>query len=212
MEKKSKKNFLDIFKSSIFAPISSMDENVGALKETKTAFIFAGLVSIGIMLANLVATIFNTVFARKYDFWTQKYKWDISLSNLDGLNYVDLIFKSLLQYALMVLCIAGVLYLIVLVLKKETTYVKALGTISVSIIPNIVLALVASILGIIWSPLKVVVLAAAVTYTILILTFALKNLIKENNVDKLVFYSVIVMAILKLLDYIIFTSDLFNII
>ena len=38
------------------------------------------------------------------------------------------------------------------------------------------------------------------------------NLIKENNVDKLVFYSVIVMAILKLLDYIIFTSDLFNII
>ena len=50
------------------------------------------------------------------------------------------------------------------------------------------------------------------TYTILILTFALKNLIKENNVDKLVFYSVIVMAILKLLDYIIFTSDLFNII
>ncbi len=212
MEKKNKKNFLDIFKSSIFAPISSMDENVCALKETKSAFIFAGLVSIGIMLANLIATIFNTVFARKYDFWTQKYKWDISLSNLDGLNYVDLIFKSLLQYALMVLCIAGVLYLIVLVLKKETTYVKALGTISVSIIPNIVLALVASILGIIWSPLKVVVLAAAVTYTILILTFALKNLIKENNIDKLVFYSVIVMAILKLLDYIIFTSDLFNII
>ena len=89
MEKKNKKNFLDIFKSSIFAPISSMDENVCALKETKSAFIFAGLVSIGIMLANLIATIFNTVFARKYDFWTQKYKWDISLSNLDGLNYVD---------------------------------------------------------------------------------------------------------------------------
>lgn len=55
------------------------------------------------------------------------------------------------------------------------------------LIPNIVLALVASILGIIWSPLKVVVLAAAVTYTILILTFALKNLIKENNVDKFSF-------------------------
>lgn len=211
MEKKDRKNFGQIIKSSIFTPIASIDENVATLKDPKTTFVFAGIISIVIMLTNLISTMFNTVFAKKYDFWTQKYKWDISFSNLDSLNYVDLIFKHLLQYALMILCIAGVLYLIVLILKKETSYIKSLGTVSIAIIPNIVLSFAASILGIIWSPLNLITSAAAVTYTILILSFALKNLIKESSIDKLVFYSVILVAILKLLNYIIFTSELFNI-
>ena len=211
MEKKDRKNFGQIIKSSIFTPIASIDENVATLKDPKTTFVFAGIISIVIMLTNLISTMFNTVFAKKYDFWTQKYKWDISFSNLDSLNYVDLIFKHLLQYALMILCIAGVLYLIVLILKKETSYIKSLGTVSIAIIPNIVLSFAASILGIIWSPLNLITSAAAVTYTILILSFALKNLIKESSIDKLVFYRVILVAILKLLNYIIFTSELFNI-
>lgn len=211
MEKKDRKNFGQIIKSSIFTPIASIDENVATLKDPKTTFVFAGIISIVIMLTNLISTMFNTVFAKKYDFWTQKYKWDISFSNLDSLNYVDLIFKHLLQYALMILCIAGVLYLIVLILKKETSYIKSLGTVSIAIIPNIVLSFAASILGIIWNPLNLITSAAAVTYTILILSFALKNLIKESSIDKLVFYSVILVAILKLLNYIIFTSELFNI-
>lgn len=211
MEKKSKKNFKEIIKSSIFTPINSIEENASALKDTKTTFIFAGIISIAIMLTNLVSTMINTIFAKKYDFWTQKYKWDISFSNLDSLNYVDLIFKNLLQYALIILCIAGVIYLTVLILKKDVSYTKALKVSILAIIPNIVLTFIASIIGIIWNPLELILNSAAITYTILILTFSLKNLIKENNIDKLVFHSVVIMAILKLIEYIIFTSELFNI-
>lgn len=209
MEKKGKKNFGSMIGDSILKPISSVESNAATLKKPKDTFIFAGIISVLITVCNLISTMLSTIFYKQYDFWTQKYNWNISFSNLDSLDYIDLIFVNLLQYSIVILGIAGIYYLATLVLKKETTYIKTLGIISLAIIPNVILSFVGSILGIIWSPIGAFIGASAVAYTILILTLTLKNVLKINDFDKLVFFNVIIIAILKVLEYIIFSSTLF---
>lgn len=210
MEKKVKKGFISMIGDSILKPISSVESNAATLKNPKDTFIFAGIIAVAITVCKLITTMLSTIFYKQYDFWTQKYSWNISFSNLDSLDYVNLIFVNLLQYAIVILGIAGVYYLATLVLKKDTTYVKTLGIVSVAVIPNIVLSFAGSILGIIWSPIATFIGAAAVAYTILILTLSLKNILKINDFDKLIFFNVIIVAILKVLEYIVFSSKLFS--
>ena len=133
-----------------------------------------------------------------------------NFDNFDNLDYIDLALVNLLQYAVMILGIAGIYYLATLILKKSTTYVKTLGVISLAIIPNIILSFAGSIIGIVWSPIATFIDTAAVAYTILILTMSFKNILKINDFDKLVFYNVIIIAIIKVLEYIVFTSQLFS--
>ena len=138
MEKNNKKTFISIVKDSIMNPVSSVDKNVATLKDAKTTFVFAGIVALLITICNLVSTMISTIFSKKYDFWTQKYSWSISFSNLDSLDYIDLIVVHLLQYGVIVLGIAGIYYLATLILKKDNTYIKTLGIVSLAIIPNII--------------------------------------------------------------------------
>ena len=210
MEKKVKKGLLEIIKDSILKPVNSVEENAASFKDAKTTFIFAGIITVLITISNLLATMLSTIFSKQYDFWTQKYNWAISFSNLDSLDYFDLILVRFVQYALVILGVAGVYYLATLILKKSISYVKTLGIVSLAVIPNIILSFCGSILGIIWSPLGLFIGSAAVAYTILILTFSLKNILKINDVDKLVFYNVVIIAVLKILEYVVFTSELFN--
>jgi len=210
MEKKVKKSLLEIIKDSILKPVNSVEENAASFKDAKMTFIFAGIITVLVTISNLLATMLSTIFSKQYDFWTQKYNWAISFSNLDSLDYFDLILVHFIQYALVILGVAGVYYLATLILKKSISYVKTLGIVSLAVIPNIILSFCGSILGIIWSPLGLFIGSAAVAYTILILTFSLKNILKINDVDKLVFYNVVIIAVLKILEYVVFTSELFN--
>lgn len=210
MEKKVKKNFGSIIKNAILNPISSVEENAATLKDSKTTFIFAGIITAIITICNLVSTMFSAIFSKQYDYWTGKYNWNISLSNLDSLDYVDLILVDLLQYAVMILGIAGIYYLSTLILKKSTTYIKTLGIVSLAIIPNIILSFIGSIIGIVWNPISIFIDTMAIAYTVLILTMSLKNILKINDLDKIVFYNVIILAVIKILEYIIFASKLFS--
>ena len=210
MEKKVKKSLLEIIKNSILKPVNSVEENAASFKDAKMTFIFAGIITVLITVSNLLATMLSTIFSKQYDFWTQKYNWSISFSNLSSLDFSDLIFTRLVQYALIILGIAGIYFLATSILKKNVSYVKILGIVSLAVIPSVILSFCASVLGIIWNPLGLFIEAAAVAYVILILTFSLKNILKIDDVDKLVFYNVVIIVGLKILEYIIFSSGLFN--
>lgn len=210
MDKKIKKNFIGFIKDMFLKPTSSIEENAATLKDSKSTFIFAGIISLSVMICNLVSTMISTIFSKKYDFWTQKYNWNISFSNLDSLDYTQLVLVDLLQYAIMILGIAGIYYLATLVLKKNITYTKTLGIVSLAVIPNVILSFVGSILGIVWNPFSIFIGSAASVYTILILIVSFKNILKINDFDKIVFYNVILLAIIKILEYIVFTSQLFS--
>ena len=108
MDKKIKKNFVGFIKDMFLKPTSSIEENAATLKDSKSTFIFAGIISLSVMICNLVSTMISTIFSKKYDFWTQKYNWNISFSNLDSLDYTQLVLVDLLQYAIMILGIAGI--------------------------------------------------------------------------------------------------------
>ena len=110
MDKKIKKNFVGFIKDMFLKPTSSIEENAATLKDSKSTFIFAGIISLLVMICNLISTMISTIFSKKYDFWTQKYNWSISFSNLDSLDYFDLILVHFIQYALVILGVAGVYY------------------------------------------------------------------------------------------------------
>ena len=67
MEKKMKKSFVVMIKDMILKPISSVEENIVMLKDTKSTFVFAGIISVLITVCNLVSTMINAIFSKSYD-------------------------------------------------------------------------------------------------------------------------------------------------
>lgn len=202
-----KKNYIALVKNSILKPIDNVEAYT--INDKKSIYIFSAIVTCSIMLLNLVSQLINSIFNKKFDFWTQKYSWDISLSNLQGLDYFDLILMNLLKYAIIIFGISLVYYLFGSVVNKKLSYDKILNVVCLAIIPNVVFAFVGSILGIFWEPFSIAFGTVGVLYTILILVTVFKSLFKITDINKLIVYNVITLSIIKLLDYIVFTVDIF---
>ena len=199
-----KMSLFDLIKGSILNPVTSVEGNVLALENTKNTFTFAGIITLVITIANMLSTMITTIFAKECDWWTNKCSFHVSFGNLDSLDYVYLIIVSLIKYAVMVLAIAGVYYIGSLILKKSANYVKTLALVSFAVIPSIIANFAASIFGIVYQPLAILVGTIGSIYTILILCFNVKAELKINDIDKLILFNSIVLAIVKLLEYFVF--------
>ncbi|MEG0826436.1 MAG: YIP1 family protein [Bacilli bacterium] len=209
-DKVVKQNLLKIVKNTVINPIENMDENIKVLDSSKKTLIFALIMS-GIMtVLNLLNVMISAMFVRKCDFWTGKCKTKFIFGGLDNLDYAELIFKYLFMYALFAFGIALVYYIGALIIKKNANYIKLLAITLVAIIPNIIASMIIGpIVGSIYGPMNSFISIAGTIYSILILTFSLKNELKIGDIDKLTIYNIIVIMILHILHYYIFVKLIF---
>lgn len=153
--------------NTLKSPYKNYTRNEETLSNTKNSFILAGIMSVVMMLATLLATIIDTILVKKYS--TKGITTAISFEGLKELDWVSLLLKNLIIYAVVILAIAGVYYIISLILKKKSNFIKQLSIAATSVIPYTIGGLLLSpILSNIWSPLSTIVTVAGAVYSILI--------------------------------------------
>lgn len=142
--------------AAFLKPLSSFRKEKDKLSTPKDGFIFGGVIVLAMTIGNYIKNAI--IYVHIYE----------SLDALGELDYVDLLLKKLLIYAVIVFGIAGVMYLVKLVVKKEANYLKHLAIVGTSLISYVLVGMILStILGLIWSHLHTVVYELAAIYTII---------------------------------------------
>ena len=142
--------------AAFLKPLKSFGKEKDKLSTPKDGFIFGGIVVLAMTIGNYLKNAI--IYVHAYE----------SLDALGEMDYVDLLLKKLLIYAVIVFGIAGVMYLVKLVVKKEANYLKHLAIVGTSLISYVLVGmLLSTILGLIWNHLRTIVYELAVIYTII---------------------------------------------
>ena len=191
------KEYFNKLKNYLLKPLESINEE----DDIKTVGIFGGIF-VGLMVViNLLMTMISSLKQTSYDFWTGKTTTSFSFENLGDLNYVSLIFKNLLIYAVVILAIAAIFYIGSLIIKKEVKFPKLLNIVFVTVIPYFLGSVVAgSILGIIYSPLATIVTIASSIYSICIFAYLINKTVQLDGM-KCVLYNAACYATIVLITY-----------
>lgn len=148
-------------------PFQAYKEEEGKISDTKSSFIFAGIVATAMMIINFIITLISAVFVKKLDSATFKLKTTFSLDGLKDLDYVGLIFKNLIIYAVIILVIAAIYYIASLIIKKQISFGKFLSATASSMIPFAVISMfLSNILGKIWMPLSIIAFCVGAFYSL----------------------------------------------
>lgn len=195
-------NYFRYIWSALIKPLKTFKGEEESLSETKNSLIFAGIVSVIMMLIGLLTSAISVIFTDKFDYQTYETKMAIDFSNLGNLDYVTLIFKNLIIYAAIILAIAGVYYLGSLVIKKTISFAKTLSISATSILPFVVLGmLISPILGKIWEPLSVIAMVAGTVYSIIIFFVLIRKEIALDDPDLDAYFHLACMTILGTAGY-----------
>ena len=183
----------------LLKPFQAFKEEESKFNDIKVAGIFSGIVAALMMACGLLSSMISAMFVKTLDPSTFKFKTTFSFDGLKNLDYVSLIFKNLLIYAVIILIIAGVYYIGTLILKKTVSFSKLLAGTASSIVPCTLLSmLVAPILGKIWTPLSIIVLYVGFVYSIIIFVSLMNDLIGFESNDIKIKFNTICITILVL--------------
>lgn len=188
---------LNNLKGYLLKPLESV--NAKENEDIKSVGITGGILVVLMTLVNLVMTMISSVIT--YD-WTGKFD-GFDFGNLGNLDYLSLIFKNLLIYAVVMLAIAGVFYIGALIAKKEVNYAKLLTIVFIAAIPlTIGNTVVATILGYIYNPLAVIASVATSIYSITIFTKLVNDEVKLSDMT-LIYYNAACYSVIILVTYFI---------
>lgn len=195
-------NFVMYILMILIKPFKTFKDEEEKVTDTKNSLILSGIV-VGLMLIiNLVKTMITTVFTKKMDYNTFKFKTVIDFSKLKNLDWLDLLGKRLLIYAGIVLAIAAVYYLVSLIFKKNGNFIKLLSISATSLIPFTLVGMLASfVLGKIWTPLYMVCVLVSLVYSILILVSLINKEFEFENYDTKIYFHLICLGVLVVAGY-----------
>lgn len=191
------KDYFSKLKNYLLKPLDSINEE----DDIKTVGIFGGIFVVLMVVVNLLMTMISSLKQTSYDFWTGKTTTSFNFENLGDLDYVSLIFKNLLIYAVVILAVAGIFYIGTLIIKKEVKLPKLLNIVFVTVIPYFLGSVVAgSILGLIYSPLATIVNIVAIIYSICIFAYLTNKTVQLDGM-KCVLYNSACYATIILITY-----------
>lgn len=187
-------------------PCKTYDKEIGTF-DVKGAFIFAGIVSVLVMVASILGALIGAIYTKVCFLGYCNSSW----FNFGLINWASVTYQILLVTVVSILAVSGIIYLSGLVAKKEVKFEKLLTICSVSLIPSVVGTIVSSILGLFWSPLTLVVGLAVGLYEILTFVTLLNKEFKYEDDKKVLFYT-IVFTIILVIAYVVFVNLLTSVI
>ena len=137
-------NYLMYIVAILLKPFKCFKEEEAKLCNTKTSLIFSSIIAGAMMLITLFKAMIAVVFTKTMDYSTFKYKTSVDFSRLKDLDWLSLIGKNLLIFAGVIVAIALVYYIVSLIFKKSTNFIKMLSISATSLIPYIVLGMIVS--------------------------------------------------------------------
>lgn len=195
-------NYFRYITSFLLKPFQTFKQEENKLSDTKISLILSGIVACAMMIINLLTSMISVIFVKTMDYSTFKYKTEINFEGLKNLDYVNLIFKRLLIYAVIIAVIVGIYYLASLVVKKSLSFIKTLSISASSLMPYAVMGmLVSPILGKIWEPLSVISAVIGIVYSIAIFVVLINDNIKFDRKDFEIYFHSVCITILVTAGY-----------
>lgn len=198
-------NYLMYIVAILLKPFKCFKEEEAKLRNTKTSLIFSSIIAGAMMLITLFKAMIAVVFTKTMDYSTFKYKTSVDFSRLKDLDWLSLIGKNLLIFAGVIVAIALVYYIVSLIFKKSTNFIKMLSISATSLIPYIVLGMIVSpLIGKIWAPLSIFAMIIGVVYSLLIFINLINDDLVFDSVDSKIYFHLICLSILGSAGYYLF--------
>lgn len=187
-------------------PYEAYKENEETLNDTKKCLIFSGIIVAFSTIVKLIVAMYHAIRVTEYS-WSTGTTTSWVWSNLGEVNYLGVIGKNILIYAGILAAISGVYYLASLVIKKETSFIKLLGMVNVTIIPYILASLIVGpILGMLSSYIGSGVTTIATILSLICFMELVTEEIQIKDKNKKIYFHLICLSILAIAVNILYTN------
>jgi len=205
--KQNNKGMIQTILFSLIRPVSNFKESEAELSSTSNSAILTGIISAIIMVLNLVISVATTLFTKSTETCFMGYcvGEDLTLAEkFKTIEWWPLVWQYIVIPAGIIFLIAVVYYIVSLIFKKNTKFGKTLGISALSITPALVgIIVLAPLLGIIWTPLSIIVSGGTLIYSISILIVLYYKEFNFDDDDKYILFNLISVFIIIIVGYLI---------
>lgn len=191
-------------------PVSYMKEKIGDYSDVKKTGILVLLVSLARMILNLLGSMISAVFVKEVNFWTGATKFTVSFEKLKNLKYFDLIFKQFFGFIIVVAAVAGIYYIVSLIMKKSVNYFKLVAVSTVSFVPFIISSFVSVIVSYIYAPASLFLVVASFIYSMFTFIIGIDNEVEFEDSNFKVYFHGICLVTLFIISYYVLSNNVAN--
>ena len=201
-------NCLTFVMAVALKPVNGIKSRIKEFSDFKSAGILVLFVSVAKMIINLIGTMISTIFVKQRNYFSGETKLNVSFENLKNLNYFDLIIKNLIMSIIIVAAVAGIYYVVSMIMKKSSSYFRLVAITSVSFVPTVVASFVSIIIAYIYAPLSVFLVFAAFVYSFLIFVYAINNEVEFKDADYKIFFHTICLTVVFIVAYYVLSNSI----
>ena len=193
----------------ILKPISSLKKKLDEYSDVKSVGILVGVVALGRMIINLLGSMISAIFVKQFNFWTGDSKLSVSFDGLKNLDYFDLIVKQLFGFVIIIAAIAGIYYIVSLIMKKTVNYFKLVTITTVSFVPFfIVSSFICVIVNYIYVPASVFLAIGAFIYSLLTFIISVDSEIEFKDSNFKVYFHTICLTVIFIVSYYVVSNSI----
>lgn len=194
----------------ILKPISSLKKKLDDYSDIKTAGILVCVVALGRMIINLLGTMISVIFVKQL-YWSGKTEFKVTFDNLKNLDYFDLIVKQLFGFIIVVAAVAGVYYIVSLIMKKTVNYFKLATITAVSLVPTIIVSsFVCVIVNYIYVPASIFLAFGAFIYSMFTFACSIDGEIEFKDSNFKVYFHSICLTAIFIITYYVLSNSVFS--
>ena len=191
-------------------PVNAMKSKIKDYSDFKSAGILVLFVSLAKMIINLLGTMISVIFVKQRNFFSGETKFEVSFESLKDLNYFDLIVKNVFWSIVVIAAVAGIYYIVAMIMKKNVNYFKMVAITSVSFVPVFVAGFVGIIVAYIYAPLSVFLIFASFIYSFLIFINAIDSEVEFKDADYKVYFHAICLTVIFIVAYYVLSNMIGN--
>lgn len=178
----------------LLKPTETISKEKDKYKDIKASLVLTGTLSVVAGIMKLLIRLINcTVSSIKYEFNTFK-----------NVKWFEIFIDEFIFILVIIAALAGICYIIGLIMKKSVSFSRLLGIMATVLIPVIAISyVVAPIVTYVYTPIGIFASLLGYIYTYILLLTQLSVELELENDDKKIFLSIICTAILILVIYVL---------
>ena len=192
---------LNLILAVVLKPVTALKSKIKDYADFKSAGILVLFVALAEMIINLLGTMISVIFVKKYNFFSGETKFEVSFEGLKDLDYFQLIVKDVFWILVIVAAIAGIYYIIAMIMKKNVNFFKLAAITAVSFVPVFAASFVGIIVAYIYAPLAAFLVVAAFIYSFLIFINAIDGEVDFKDVDFKIYFHTICLTVMFIIAY-----------
>lgn len=195
--------------ASIMKPVTAIKNKINDYSDVKTTGILVVVIAFCRMIINLLGSMISTIFVKeRVSFLSSDTKLKVSFERLKNLDYFNLIVKQFIGFIIVVAAVAGIYYVVAVVMKKTVNYFKLAAIVTVSFVPMFIATFVSIIVAYIYAPLSAFLIFASLIYSLLTLVHCIDEEVKFDDKSFKVYFQTICLTIVFIVVYYILSKTI----